>query len=94
MDFLFMPIGHGRNHGLFVLKIAINQTDADPGFGADIMHARLVETAFGKARHRGIENLGRPVKNGIGLRMGHWATTMNERSFIVKWPGFYEAIRT
>jgi hypothetical protein len=30
-----------------------------------------VETALGKARHRGIENLGRPVKGGVGLRLGH-----------------------
>src|SRR5205823_3812583 len=89
-----MSIRHRRNHGLFVLKIAINQTDADPGFSADIVHARLVETTFGKARHRGIENLRRPVKNGVGLRLGHRAKTMNERSFIVKWPLFYEAICT
>src|ERR1700737_5290767 len=81
-----MPIGNGRNHGLFILKVAIDQTDADPGFGADIVHARLVETTFGKARHRGIENLGRPVEDGVGLRLGHWANIMNERSFIVKWP--------
>jgi hypothetical protein len=94
LDFLFMPIGHGRNHGLFVLEIAIDQTDADPGFGADVVHARLVETTLGKARHGGVENLSRPIKDGVGLRVGHWAKTMNERSFIVKWPGFYEAIRS
>src|SRR5260370_12094217 len=81
-----MSIRHRRNHGLFILKIAIDQADADPGFGADIVHARLVETTFGKARHRGIEDLGGPVKDGVSLRVGHWANTMNERSFIVKWP--------
>jgi hypothetical protein len=53
-----------------------------------------VKTTFGKASHSGIENLGRPVESGVGWRLGHWATTMNERSFIVKWPSLYEAIRT
>jgi len=30
------------------LKIAIDQSDTDAGFGADIVHARLVKTPFGK----------------------------------------------
>src|SRR5437588_5129446 len=88
-----MPIGHCRNHGLFILKITIDQTDADSRFGADIVHARLVETTLGEARYRGVENLRRPAKNGVSLRVGHWANTMNERSFIVKWPAFHEISR-
>src|SRR5437870_13358691 len=86
-----MPIRHGRNHGLFILKIAIDQTDADPGFSTDIVHACLVEATFGEAGYRGIENLGRPIKNGSGLRQRHRAKTMNERSFIVQLHLFYEA---
>jgi len=71
MNLFLVPVGHSRNHVLLVLEIAINQADADPGFSADIVHARLVETALGKTRHRGIENLGRPVKDGVDLRLGH-----------------------
>ena len=28
-----------------------------PGFGADIVHAGLVKTAFGEANHRGLQDL-------------------------------------
>jgi hypothetical protein len=56
-----MAVGHGRDHGLFVLKIAIDQTDTDPGLGTDIVHAGLVKPALGKACYRGIQDLSWPV---------------------------------
>src|ERR1700731_2218604 len=92
VNLFFMAVGHRRDDGLFVLEIPVDQTDADSSPGADIVHARLVKTAFGEARDRGIENLGWPVKNGVGLGLRHGGKTMNERSFIVKWPQIYETI--
>ena len=29
LDFVFVPVGHGRNDSFFVGEIAINQADAD-----------------------------------------------------------------
>jgi len=61
MNFLFMPIGHCRNDRVFVLEIAINQTDTDPSLGADVVHAGLVKASLGEANQRGIENLGASI---------------------------------
>ncbi len=68
-----------------ILKIAIDQPDTDAGFGADIVHARLVKTPFGETNYRRVQDLRFSVETAIGLRQRHWAKTMNERSFIVKW---------
>src|SRR5438477_507577 len=42
-------------------------------------------------RHREFASAG---QERCRFEVGTWAKTMNERSFIVKWPLFYEAIRT
>ena len=59
-EFLMM-VGHRRDHRFFVGKVTIDEPDADSGFGADIMHARLVKSAIGEANHGGIENLRAPI---------------------------------
>ena len=56
-----MPIGHGGNDGLLVDEIAIDQADADSGFGADIVHAGLVKAALGEANDGGLEDLGASI---------------------------------
>ena len=60
-DLFLVPVGHRRNDRLFVFEIAIDQTDADPGFGADVVHAGLVKSAFGKADESGIKDLGTSI---------------------------------
>ncbi len=73
VDLFLVPIGHGGNHGFLVLKVAVDQADADPGLSADIVHAGLVEAAFRETSHRGVEDLGRPVESyrfDLGLRHG------------------------
>src|SRR5439155_20319159 len=62
MNFLLMPIGHCRNDRVFVLEIAINQTDTDPSLGANVVHAGLVKASLGEANQRGIENLGASIE--------------------------------
>ena len=57
-----MPLGHGSDDGLFVGEIAVDQPHADPGLGADVVHAGLVESALGEANDRGFEDLGAAVK--------------------------------
>src|SRR5947199_8312896 len=80
-----MPIGHCGNNRILILEIAINQTDANPGFGTDVVHAGLVEASFGEADQGGIEALGAAVLAGFYLGLRHDLGQMNERSFIVKW---------
>src|SRR5205814_3677531 len=68
-------------------KIAINQADADAGFGTDVVHAGLVKPALGKTNDSGIKYLGTSIgisRFYLGLR--HRFGKMNERSFIVKRP--------
>src|SRR5437667_7535423 len=84
-----MPIGHCGNNRILVLEIAINQTDAYPGFAADVVHAGLVEASFGEADQGGIEDLGASVLAGFYLRLRHDLGKMNERSFIVKYDNAY-----
>src|SRR5439155_12050176 len=84
MNFLFMPIGHCGNDGVLVVKIAINEADADPSLRADVVHAGLVKSSLGEANERGIENLGASIGARFYLGLGHKVKKMNERSFIVK----------
>ncbi len=51
LNFVLMAIRHGGDDRFFVCKIAVDQADADSGFGADIVHTGLVEAAFGEANH-------------------------------------------
>src|SRR4030095_11325165 len=84
MNFLFMPIGHCGNNGILVLKIAINEANADPGFGANVVHAGLVEASLSEADQGRIKNLGASIRAGVCLGLWHKTRKMNERSFIVK----------
>jgi hypothetical protein len=68
MNFLFMPISNCGNDGVLVLEIAINEANADPSFGTDIVHAGRVKASFGEADQGGIENLGAPI--GAGFYLG------------------------
>jgi hypothetical protein len=56
-----MPIGHCRNDRILILEIAINEADTDPGLGANVVHAGLVEASFGEADQGRIENLGASI---------------------------------
>jgi hypothetical protein len=67
-----MPIGHGCDDGLFVFEVAVDQTDADAGFGADIVHTGLVETVFGETDDGSVEDLGPTIEGGFNLRIRHW----------------------
>jgi hypothetical protein len=70
-DFCLVAIGHRRNDRLLVFEIAIDQPDADAGFGTNVVHAGLVKSAFGKADQSGIEDLGATIGIGrfyLGLR--------------------------
>src|SRR5213078_695005 len=80
-----MPIGHCGNNRILILEIAINQTDANPGFGTDVVHAGLVEASFGEADQGGIEDLGASILAGFYLGGRHDRGKMNERSCIVRW---------
>ena len=67
-----MPVGHGRNHRLFIGEIAINQTDADTRFCTDIVHTGLVKAALGETNQGCIEDLGGAIEGGgFGLGLGH-----------------------
>ena len=57
LDLVLMAVGHGGNDGLLVFEIAVDEADADSGLGADVVHAGLVEAAFGEADHGGVEDL-------------------------------------
>jgi hypothetical protein len=52
-----VTVRHRGNDRLFIFKIAIDQSDADPGLSADVMHAGLVKTAFGEANKGCIQDL-------------------------------------
>jgi hypothetical protein len=56
-DLFLMPIRHCGNDCFLVFEIAINQTNADPGLGGDVVHAGLVEASLGEADQGCIENL-------------------------------------
>src|ERR1700682_6303945 len=84
LDLLLMSIRHGGNDRLFVFEVTIDEPDTDAGFGADIVHARLMEASLGEANHRGLKDLSAAVRAGFQLILRHWAGKMNERSFIVK----------
>ena len=73
LDFVFVPVGHGRDDRLFVFEIAIDQADADACLGADIVHAGLVKAAFGETNHGGIEDLGAAIEGRFELGLGHGA---------------------
>ena len=68
---LLPAISHGGNDGLFALKVAVDKTYADTGFGADIVHARLVKATFGEARESGAEDLV-PAVLAIINKVRHW----------------------
>ena len=53
---------HRRDDLLLVLEVAIDKPDADPGLGADIVHAGLVETAFREAEHGRLKDLLSAIK--------------------------------
>ena len=57
--------GEGGNHFLLVFKVAIDQSDADPGLAADVVHAGLVKPAFGKAMQGRGEDLLAAVEEGV-----------------------------
>ena len=57
-----MSVRHGGDDRLFVFEIAIDQPDTDAGFGADIVHARLMEASLGEANHRGLKNLSGAIR--------------------------------
>ena len=61
VNLLLMSIRHRPNHVLLIFEVAVDKTDADAGFGADIMHAGLVKSAFGEADHGRVENLGASI---------------------------------
>ena len=65
MNFLFVTVGHRGNDRVFVFEIAVNQADADSGFGADIVHAGLMKAALGKACHSGLHDLLAAILSGI-----------------------------
>ena len=73
-----------RDNFLLVLEVAIDQSDANPGLGTDIVHAGLVKAVLCEAEHGRLEDLLSAIKNCAGAFRGHWKGTMNERSFIVK----------
>ena len=81
-----MPVRHGGDDRVFVFEIAIDQTDADPGLGTDIVHAGLMKTAFGEANHGRLEDLVRAIRGRFVLGLRHKVEKMNERSFIVNSP--------
>src|SRR6516165_5445729 len=83
-NLFLVPVRHGGYDRLFVFKIAIDQSDADPSLGADVVHAGLVKTALGEANKSCIEDLATPIGSGICLGLWHRFAKMNERSFIVK----------
>ena len=80
-----MPRRHGGNDRLLVFEIAIDQSDADAGLGANIVHAGLVKAALGEANDRCIQYLG--LRRSTIGSLNIWVDmdqTVNERSFIVK----------
>ena len=56
-NFFLVAVRHRGNHRLFIFEVAIDQADADAGFGTDVVHAGLVKSAFGKADQSGIKDL-------------------------------------
>ena len=69
---ILLVFGRDRgDHFLLVFEVAIDQPDADPGLGADVVHARLVKAALGKADHRGLEDLCAAIKRGFDAFRGH-----------------------
>ena len=58
-----MAVRHCGNDRLFVFEIAIDQPDADPSLGANVVHAGLVKTALGEANKGCIEDLTTPIWN-------------------------------
>src|SRR5689334_14553553 len=63
-NFGFVPVRHRGDYGFLVLKIAVDQADADSSFGANIMHASLVKSVLGEAGDGGLEDLGPAIENG------------------------------
>ncbi len=61
-----------RDHLLLVLEVAIDKSDANPGLGADIVHAGLVKAALCEAEHGRLKNLLSAIKDGAGAFRGHW----------------------
>jgi hypothetical protein len=56
-NLFLVTVRHCGNDRLFIFKIAIDQSDADPGLSADVVHAGLVKTALGEANKGGIQDL-------------------------------------
>ena len=83
-NLFLVAVRHCGDDGLFIFKIAVDQSDADPRLGADVVHAGLVKTALGEANKGCIQNLGTPIWNRICVGLRHRSEKMNERSFIVK----------
>ena len=63
-NFFLMAVRHRGNHRFFVFEVPIDQTDANAGFGTDIMHAGLMKPAFGKADYSGIKDLRTSIWTG------------------------------
>ena len=66
-EVLLVLLGEGGDDGFLARKVAIDQADANAGLGADVVHAGLVEPAFGEANHRGAKDLRPPVERGVSL---------------------------
>jgi hypothetical protein len=72
LDLGFMAFGHSGDDRLFVGEIAIDQPNADPGFGADIVHTGLVKAMFGETNHGGLKDLRPTVKYWLWRDLRHW----------------------
>ena len=73
---------HEGDHGVLAVEITVDETDADPSLGADVVHRREVETAAAEAGHRRAQDLTASVLGVVGdqrcfVRFFH----VNEYSF-------------
>ena len=66
-EVFLMLLGEGGDNSFLARKIAIDQPDADAGFGANVVHARLVKAAFGEANHRSTKDLRPSIERAVGL---------------------------
>jgi len=71
LDFIFVPVSHGRNDCFFVGEIPINQAHTDARLCADIVHTGLVKATLGETNQGCIEDLGAAIEGGFELGLGH-----------------------
>ena len=57
-NLFLVPISHCGNDRVLVFEITINEANTDPGFGANVVHAGLVEASFGEADQGRVKDLG------------------------------------